>query len=122
MPLLSGPSDRIAVRFNLKASDRAKAIRFPTHKFSGKRWLEHTSPAVDLAVIPLSIFGVIKELDVMMHNIEDPNDDFLATSNWLEKYKVDPGDQAISNRHRMTYAELAGNHSFPAFRSGSEFP
>ena len=95
-PLLSGSSNKIAVRFNLKNSDKAKTIEFPTRKFSGKRWLEHTNSAIDLAAIPLSIFGDMKDLDVMMYGVQDPNDEFLATISWLNKYKVGPGDQAFT--------------------------
>ena len=95
-PLLSEQSDKIAVRFNLKNSDKAKTITFPARKFSTKRWIEHVNPAVDIAVIPLPIFGDIGELDVMMYKIQDANDQFLETSNWLEKYKVGPGDQTFT--------------------------
>ena len=95
-PLLKDPNDEIAIRFNLKESNLAKTIKFLPPMFSGKRWLEHKNTAVDLAIISLPIFGDINELDVKMRIIEDQNDEFMATNDWLEKYKVGAGDKAFT--------------------------
>lgn len=95
-PILKNPNNPLAVRFNLKNSDKAEVITFPTFKFNDKRWLEHQNSAVDIAVIPLTIFGEVRRLEVGVHIIDNPENDFLATSDWLKKYRVGPGDQTFT--------------------------
>jgi hypothetical protein len=95
-PLLS-KQDKLAVRFNLKNSNKARTIMFPiSTTYNGKRWFEHKNAAVDLAVVLLPIFGEINELDVTLRKIKEPNDVFFATANWLVKYKVGQGDRAFT--------------------------
>lgn len=95
-PILDNKKSKISVRFNMKNSDKARTYSFPTFNFNGKQWLEHSNSAVDIAIVPLSIFDKVSKLDVNLLTIDDPNSEFLATSEWLRKYKVGPGDQAFT--------------------------
>jgi hypothetical protein len=95
-PILSKQKSKIAVRFNVKKGDLARTISFPTYNFNGRRWLQHPNPAIDMAIVPLPIFGKAKELDVTLITIEEANSELLATSEWIKKYKVGPGDQTFT--------------------------
>jgi hypothetical protein len=95
-PILNNPRVPLSVRFNLKGGEKAEVIKFPTFTFNGKRWLEHTNSAIDLAVLPLTIFGRIRELAVGGYRVDSPNHDFFATLDWIDKYKVGPGDQVFT--------------------------
>jgi hypothetical protein len=95
-PILSKQKSKISVRFNMKNSNQARTISFPTYNFNGRQWLQHSNPAVDMAVVPLSIFDKVDQLDVSLFPINDPNSELLATSNWIKKYKVGRGDQAFT--------------------------
>lgn len=94
--VLSNSNAPLAVRFNLKGKDTAEIINFKTFEFNGKRWAEHTNSAVDLAVMPLSIFDRIKDLDIGFAIVDSPTHDYFATSQWIEKYNVAPGDQVFT--------------------------
>ncbi|MBI4651641.1 hypothetical protein HY745_10230 [Candidatus Desantisbacteria bacterium] len=94
--VLSNTQDPLKIRFNLKEGNNAKIFDFPTFNFKGKRWIEHENPTIDIAVIPLTIFDKVSKLEVGVRIIESPEDEFLATTQWINKYKVAPGDQAFS--------------------------
>jgi hypothetical protein len=95
-PLLS-TQNMLAVRFNVKDSNEARTVAFPIkYRHNGKRWLEHSNPAVDLAIVLLPIFSEIQGLDVVLLPINGPDADLLATATWLKKYKVGPGDRAFT--------------------------
>jgi len=83
-------------RFNLKEKNSAEIIDFKTFKFRGKRWIEHPNKAVDLAVIVLTIFKNIDRLDIGIKPVENRIDDYIASAEWLQKYKVDQGDQIFT--------------------------
>lgn len=95
-PILSNTQAPLKVRFNLKEADNAKTFDFPTFNFEGKRWIEHENPAIDMAVIPLTIFDKISKLDVGIRIIESPEDEFLVTTQWIDRYKIAPGDRAFT--------------------------
>jgi hypothetical protein len=95
-PILTKQKSNISVRFNTKNSEQARTLSFPTLNFKGRPWLEHPNPAVDMAIVLLPIFDKVKELDVTLIAIDDPNSELLATSQWIKKYKVGPGDQAFT--------------------------
>ena len=94
--VLSNNQNPLKVRFNLKEGNNSKIIDFPTFNFEGKRWIEHENPAIDIAVIPLTIFDKVSKLEVGVRLIESPEDEFLATTQWIDRYKVAPGDQAFT--------------------------
>ncbi len=95
-PILSNPNAPLSLRFNLKEEGKAEIITFPTFVFNGARWLQHNNQAVDLAVVPLAIFDRIKDLETSGKVISEPNDEFLATAEWIKKYKVGPGDDVFT--------------------------
>ena len=95
-PILNSPNAPLSVRFNLKKEGKAEIIKFPAIMFNGLRWLQHKNPAVDLAVIPLAIFGRVQYLETGGKRISSPNDDFLATIEWIKKYKVGAGDDVFT--------------------------
>jgi hypothetical protein len=95
-PLLS-TQDTLGVRFNLKDSNDARTVVFSIEgQHYGKRWLEHSNPVIDLAVVLLPIFPKIKNLDVVLLPVKAPNDDLFAGTVWLKKYKVGAGDRAFT--------------------------
>ncbi len=95
-PILMNSQTPLEVRFTLKGGKRAEVITFPTFKFQGKRWIEHSNPAVDLAIAPLPIFDRIEELEVGVHLVDSPTSEFFASPGWIKKYKVGPGDQVFT--------------------------
>jgi len=94
--VLSNSNAPLSVRFNLKEKGKAEVIAFPTFNFNGLRWLQHNNPAVDLAALPLSIFSRIKDLEVGGKKVENEKDNFFASSDWINRYKVGPGDQVFT--------------------------
>jgi len=95
-PILSKSNTLLSLRFNLKEEDKAEIITFPTFEFDGVRWLQCNNQAVDIAVVPLMIFGKIQDLETGGKLISDPNDEFLATAEWIKKYKVGAGDDVFT--------------------------
>ncbi len=95
-PILANPKTPLSVRFNLKKEEKAETITFSTFIFDGVRWLQHKNKAVDLAVIPLTVFGRINDLETGGKIISDPSDDFLATTEWIKKYSIGPGDDVFT--------------------------
>jgi hypothetical protein len=91
----SNEQKKLTLRFNLKNSKAAKTIEFPTVKFKNRRWVEHEKQAIDLAVVPLLFPKRFEPVDVIIRVIENRDDEFLATSDWLKKYKVSAGDEAF---------------------------
>lgn len=95
-PILTDPETPLSIRFNLKEKNSAEIINFETYIFNGKRWIEHPNKAVDLSVIVLRIFNVIDKLDVSGKPIESRDDEYVASVNWIRKYKVSQGDQVFT--------------------------
>jgi len=95
-PILENPNTPLSVRFNLKEEGKAEIITFPTVAFNGTRWLQHNNQAVDLAVMPLSLFDRLEDLETGGKIISDPSDDLFATADWIEKYKIGPGDDVFT--------------------------
>ncbi len=95
-PILNKPNAPLSIRFNLKEKGKAEIITFPTFLFNGMRWIEHSNPAVDLAVLPLTIFDKIQNLEVSGKPVTEPSDDFFATADWITKYKVGIGDNVFT--------------------------
>lgn len=94
--VLSDPKTALAIRVNVKSTKQAQVLTFPTFDFHGKRWSEHPRPSTDLAIFPLAIYSVLQKLDVGMRVIKGADDEFLATSPWLSRFKVRPGDRAFT--------------------------
>lgn len=95
-PILSKSNTPLSLRFNLKEEGKAEIITFPTFAFNGVRWLQCNNQAVDLAVVPLVIFNKIQNLETGGKVISDPNDEFMATAEWIEKYKIGAGDDVFT--------------------------
>lgn len=95
-PILSKSNTPLSLRFNLKEEGKAEIITFPTFTFNGIRWLQCNNPAVDIAVVPLMIFGKIQDLETGGKVISDPNDEFMATAEWIKKYKIGAGDNVFT--------------------------
>jgi hypothetical protein len=82
----------IRLRINRKDGSGAEIVEFPMIGFDGKPWIEHTNPAVDLAVAPLAIFDKIDKYKVRMYPLASATDDFLATQEFINRFKIRPGD------------------------------
>ncbi len=95
-PVLENPSTPLSIRFNLKEKKGAEIINFPTYKIKGKSWLEHPNESIDLAVALLNIFHILDRLDIGVKPIETSADEYIASSDWLKKYKVAQGDQVFT--------------------------
>ena len=95
-PVLENPSTPLSIRFNLKEKEGAETINFPTYLIKGKRWLEHPNEAIDLSVAVLNIFNVLDRLNVGARFIERSDSEYIASSDWLKKYKVGQGDQVFT--------------------------
>ncbi|WP_054030976.1 hypothetical protein [Desulfatitalea tepidiphila] len=95
-PVLENPSTPLSIRFNLKEKIGAEIINFPTYTIKGKRWIEHPNESIDLAVALLNIFNIMDRLDIGVKPIETSDDEFIASSEWLKKYKVAQGDQVFT--------------------------
>jgi len=95
-PVLENPATPLSVRFNLKKQQSAETINFKTYVIKGKRWLEHPNEAIDLSVIVLRIFNVLEKLDIGAKYITSSDDEYIASSDWLKKFKVAQGDQVFT--------------------------
>lgn len=94
-PALSN-AKTLQLRLNKRGEDKAEIVDFPLFYFLGKPWIEHTNPAIDLAVTPLAIGKKLFEYDVHIYVADSETNDFFACQSFLAKYKVRPGDQAFS--------------------------
>lgn len=95
-PVLENPTAPLSIRFNLKEQKGPEIINFPTYNIKGKRWIEHPNEAIDLSIAVLNIFNILDKLDIGVKPIEAPDDEFIASSDWLAKYKVAQGDQVFT--------------------------
>jgi hypothetical protein len=86
----------LRLRLNKKEGGGADIVEFPMMGFDGKAWIEHTNPAVDLAVAPLAIAEEIQRYDVQMHVVDSATNDFFATQAFIERFKIRPGDSAFT--------------------------
>ncbi len=64
--------------------------------FNNKAWIEHSNPAVDLALSPLAIFDKVQNYDVQMHVVDSATNDFFATQAFIQRFKIRPGDSAFT--------------------------
>ena len=86
----------LQLRLNKKGGSGAEVVDFPMIGFKNKPWIEHSNPAIDLAVAPLAIFGKLQNYDVQMHNVESATDDLFATQSFIQRFKIGPGDSAFT--------------------------
>ncbi|MEW6187530.1 MAG: hypothetical protein AB1585_17505 [Thermodesulfobacteriota bacterium] len=84
------------LRLNKKDGSGAEIISFPMIGFNSKPWIEHSNPAVDIAIAPLAIFDKIQNYDVQMHTVASATDDLFATKSFIQRFKIRPGDSAFS--------------------------
>jgi hypothetical protein len=86
----------LRLRLNTKDGGGAEVVEFPMMGFDGKPWIEHSNPAVDLAVAPLAIFEKVQKYDVQMYAVDSATDDLFATQTFIERFKIGPGDSAFT--------------------------
>lgn len=86
----------LKLRLNLKDSDKAEVVDFPLFVFDGKPWAEHTNQAVDLAVTPLALGDKGDKYDIQMITVDSPSNEVFACEQFIQKYKVRPGDKAFA--------------------------
>lgn len=94
-PALTG-AETLKLRLNRRDSDTADVVDFPLFVFDGKPWMEHSNPAIDLAVTPLAIGDKLEKYDVKMTTVDSPSNEVFACEQFIQKYKVRPGDQAFA--------------------------
>ena len=84
------------LRLNKKDGSGAEIVDFSMVSFNEKPWIEHTNPAVDLAIAPLAIFDKVQNYDVQMHTVDSAMDDLFATQSFIHRFKIRPGDSAFT--------------------------
>ena len=90
-PLLR-KGNSILVRVNQRERESPLTLRLPTFVFRDKRWIEHSNPAVDVALVPLALWDKMDSMEVNMFVVTDSTKDYFADSLFLRKYKVSSGD------------------------------
>lgn len=84
------------LRLNKKDGSGAEVVDFPMIGFNSKAWIEHSNPAVDLALAPLAIFDKVEKYDVQMHLADSATNDIFATQAFIERFKIRPGDSVFT--------------------------
>lgn len=97
-PFLFSGRKILNLRFNRKNDKGGEIIPFSTDSYNGKQWLEHKNQAVDLAIVPLSIYGKKEEPDLewAMYIVDNPTNDYLATKEFIKKYNIKQGDRVFT--------------------------
>ena len=84
------------LRLNKKDGSGAEVVAFPMIAFNNKLWIEHSNPAVDLAVAPLAIFDKMQKYDVQMYTVDSETNELFATQSFVKRFKIRPGDNAFT--------------------------
>lgn len=83
------------LRLNRKGGG-ADIVEFPMIPFNNKLWIEHSNPAVDLAVAPLAYFNKLENYDVKIHVVDSATDDFFATKSFIHWFNIGQGDNVFT--------------------------
>jgi hypothetical protein len=84
------------LRLKKKDGGGAGIADFPMIGFNNKAWIEHSNPAVDLALAPLAIFDKMEKYDVQMYVVDSATDDLFATQAFIQRFKIGPGDSVFT--------------------------
>jgi hypothetical protein len=108
----------LRLRLNKKDGSNAEVVDFPMIGFKNKPWIEHSNPAVDLAIAPLAIFNKIEKYDVQMYTVKSEDDDLFASQAFIQRFKVRPGDSAFTIG-LVPYLFIKDNENLVMSRSGT---
>jgi hypothetical protein len=87
---------RLHLRLNKKDGSGSEIVDIPMIGYEGKLWIEHSNPAVDIAIASLAIFDKVEKYDLKMHSVNSATEDFFATQSYIQRFKIRPGDSAFS--------------------------